>query len=170
MGTLIRMARKGDAKGVVAFWNDAFKGGHLKYTGTNRLRDKEDIRRYEKRYSEKNRNNFVFIAINSEGKIVGSCFFGCINSGRLRHRGEAGWSVHQNYSGKGIGTLLLEATLKEAKRREFKRVEAEAAVENIASVRLAKKLGFKIEGRKKAGMLLDDGKYIDTYIFGKILR
>ena len=60
--------------------------------------------------------------------------------------------------------------MKEAKRKGFRRIEAEAAVENAGSVKLAKKCGLKIEGRKKAGLLLDDGRYVDTYIFGKILR
>jgi RimJ/RimL family protein N-acetyltransferase len=34
---------------------------------------------------------------------------------------------------------------------------------------MALKCGFKIEGIKKKAMLMDDGKYIDTYIVGKIL-
>jgi RimJ/RimL family protein N-acetyltransferase len=72
--------------------------------------------------------------------------------------------------GMGIATKLVEATLKEAQRRGFTRAEAEAAVKNTASVKLAVRCGFKIEGKRKNGLLLDDGKYADTYLFGKILR
>jgi RimJ/RimL family protein N-acetyltransferase len=164
------MARKGDAKGVVIFWNDALKSGHLKYTGNNRRRGKADIKKFDERYSKRKRGSFSFLAINKEGRIIGASSFDSGRHGRTRHRGEVGWSVHQDYLRKGIGTKLLKAMLKEAKKRGFKKVEAEAAVENTASVRLAKKLGFKIEGRKKVGLILDNGKYVDTYIFGKILR
>lgn len=56
-----------------------------------------------------------------------------------------------------------------AKAQGYKRIEAEAALENVSSVRLAKKFRFKVEGKRKAGLLLDDGRYVDTYIFSKML-
>lgn len=34
---------------------------------------------------------------------------------------------------------------------------------------MALRCGFSIEGTKKKALLTDDGKYIDTYIVGKIL-
>ena len=52
---------------------------------------------------------------------------------------------------------MLRAVLKEAKMRGFKRVEAEIAIENVASVRLAKRCGFHLEGRRTAGLVLDSG-------------
>jgi len=52
----------------------------------------------------------------------------------------------------------------------FKRAEAEIAVPNKASVKIAQKTGFKIEGRKEKSFLLDNGKYVDGYIVGKVLR
>jgi len=170
MEVSIRMARKGDAKGVVAFWNEALNSGHLKYTGNNRRRGKADIKKFDESYSKRNRGSFSFLALSGEGKIIGVSSFDSGRYGRTRHLGGMGWSVHQSYTRKGIGTMLLRAVLEEAKRRGFKRAEAEAAVENIASVRLAKRLGFRIEGRKKAGLVLENGRYVDTYIFGKILR
>jgi len=39
----------------------------------------------------------------------------------------------------------------------------------MASLRVAEKLGFKIEGKKEKGLLLDNGKYEDVYILGKLL-
>jgi RimJ/RimL family protein N-acetyltransferase len=164
----IRIARKGDAKGVVACWNDALNKGHLKYTGTNTRRGKADIKRFEDSYTKT--NSFTFVAITDKGEIVGVSSLSCNTRGRTRHRGGLGWTVHPAYSRRGIGTKLVRAVLREAKRRKFKKVEAEVATENAASVQLAKKLRFKIEGRKKAGLLLDNGRYADTYLFGKILK
>ena len=70
----------------------------------------------------------------------------------------------------GIGTKLLKAVLLQAKKRGFKKAQAEAAVANIASFKIAKKCGFKVEGRIKKGLLLDNGKYVDSYLFGKVLK
>ena len=74
-----------------------------------------------------------------------------------------------DYARKGIATKIVREAIYEAEKRNIKRLEAEVATENIPSIKLARKFNFKIEGRRKKGILLDDGRYIDTYIFGKIL-
>lgn len=168
MPVSIRLARTGDAKAFVESWNESFRMGHLRYTGTQQ-RNKEDIKNFEERSSENRRNQFAFVAVENH-KIVGSCGFSGSARGRTRHRGELGWFVHPDHVGKGIATKLVAAVLREARRRDFKRVEAEIVVENAASVRLAKKFRFRLEGRRKAGIVLDDGRYTDTLIFGKLLR
>jgi len=168
MGVSIRVATKADAKAFVQSWNASFRKGHLRYTGTQK-RTRDDIKKFEKRYAEKRRDQFTFVAV-ADDKIVGNCSFTGDAHGRTRHRGEVGWYVHHEYVGKGIATKLLAAVLREARRRGVKRVEAEIAVENTASIRLAKRFRFTLEGRRKAGIVLDDGRYVDTLIFGKILR
>lgn len=170
MQITIRKAKKGDAKGFVNFWNEGFRRGHFKYTGAM-LRGKEDIKKFEGVYSKNKNNQFTFFAIDSKtGKIVGVCSFVAKEKGRTRHMGESAFATHPDYSRKGIGTKLLRTVLNEAKKRGFKRIEIEAALDNIASIRLARKFGFEIEGKKKAGFILDNGKYVDTYILGKILK
>lgn len=169
MSVSIRLARKGDAEEFVDSWNESFRTGHLRYTAT-RHRDRSSIKRFEDRFSKNKRNAFSFVAVTNTGTIVGSCGLDARERGRTRHRGELGWVVHHDYVGRGIATRLLRAVLREAKRRGFKRVEAEVVVENRASVRLARKFEFHLEGRRKAGILLDSGRYLDTYLFGKTLR
>jgi len=167
----IRLAKKGDAKGVIAYRNELMKKGFGKYLSRNWILGANDTRRYGRTYAAGKKNELIFVAVDKRtGKIVGNCSFFAEDRGRTRHRGKLGWAVSPTYFKKGIATKLVNATLKEAKRRGFTRAEAEAAVKNVASVRLAKKCGFKIEGRRKNGLLLDDGGYADTYLFGKILR
>ena len=163
----IRLAQKGDAKAFVDSWNDSFRKGHLRYTATQR-RKREDVRRLDARYSE-NKKNLMFVAVG-DGAIIGTCGLTADARGRTRHRGELGWYVHYDYVGKGIGARLLAAALREARKRGFKRVEAEIAIENTASIRLARRFRFRLEGRRKAGILLDDGRHVDTLIFGKVFR
>lgn len=171
MNILIRKAKIGDAKGRADMWNAGIRNKFLTYTGSNNKKTKKDIKKWEKRIAAKSNGDFTFVAVDKKKNIiVGSASFSGSKMGRARHRGELGWIVHPDYSGQGIATKLVKAILKEAKNRGFKRAEAEAAIENIPSVKLAKKLGFSIEGIKKKGLLLDDGRYVDTYIFGKIIN
>jgi len=170
MKIIIRKAKEGDAKGVVEVMNYGIRTGFNMYTGTNQERDEKWIEKAEKVYTENKKEQIIFVAADNENnQIVGTCSFSAKDKGRLRHRGDMGWVVHQNYIGKGIGTKLLRATLAEAKKRGFKKAQAEATVANIASFKIAKKCGFKVEGKMKKGLLLDNGKYVDSYLFGKVL-
>lgn len=171
MMIIIRKAKKGDEKGIAKSFNEGLRKGFNKYTGSNFYFNKKKIKDMEKEFSKYNKHRCSYVAIDKDKKkIIGSCVFHGKERGRLRHRVDCGWGVHPDYTKRGIGTKLVRELLKEAKRRGFKRAEAEVASENITSIKMAKKLGFKTEGRKKAGLLRDDGKYVDTYILGKILR
>ena len=171
MRILIRKAKKGDGKAFCEYWNEGLKRKFFVYNGGNQLRKKKDIAKADKRYASQDKHNMAFLALDKEtGKIIGACSYFGKGTGRTRHRVELGWSVHPDYVGKGIATSLLGEALKVAKKKGFRRAEAEAAVENVASAKLAKKCGFKIEGKRKAGLLLDNGKYVDTYLFGKLLK
>jgi RimJ/RimL family protein N-acetyltransferase len=151
--------------------NEGYYNGFNNMVGTNRLLTGKDIKRFNKMYASKKKNSLIVMAVDDKtDKIVGVASFGGEEKGRVRHRVEAGWSVRLGYARRGIATRLLKRIIVEARRRGFKRIEAECAVINTASVRLAKKCGFKIEGRKSAGLLLDNGKYVDSYILGKLLR
>jgi len=170
MEIVIRKARKGDGQQVAEVANYNLDSGFNVYAGYNSSRDKDWVKKANKSYSENKQNEFVMVAIDKvTRKIVGfSKFYG--GKGRLRHRGDIGWSVHRNYAGKGIGTMLLKAVLYEAKKRGFKKAQAEAAIDNAASIKIAEKCGFTLEGKIKSGILLDNGKYMDTYLFGKFLK
>lgn len=146
-GIIIRKVIPSDAKGVIESFNEGLQHGFNSYTGSNALRGKKDIAKYRKRYSAKNKDEFTFTAADKcTGKIAGVCnFHGGKRDSRIRHRGEVGWGVHPDYARKGIGTILLRAVLKEARKRGYKKVQAEAAVMNAATVRLDKRRGFRIE-------------------------
>ena len=166
---VIRRATKEDAEAFLALWNRNFRRGHLKLTATL-LRDRADVARFRARHSGRNPNEYSFVAFASGTKLVGVCGFSARARGRTRHRGELGWLVDRDYVGRGIATALLGEVLKEAKKRGFKRVEAEIAVGNPVSIRLARRFGFRLEGRRAAGLALDSGRYMDTYLFGKQLK
>ncbi len=163
----IRRAKPSDAKCIVEMMSSGLKRGMWKYTGTDKIR-KDRV--------EKTKANYLsglvrgFIALDTQKDIVvGSCTYHFKKRGRLRHKIEVGWGMHPDYEGQGIATKLLTAALADAKKRKFIKAEAEIAVPNKGSLRLAQKCGFLVEGRKKKGLLLDTGKYVDLWVVGKIL-
>ncbi|HOW37042.1 MAG TPA: GNAT family N-acetyltransferase [Candidatus Pacearchaeota archaeon] len=167
---IIRKAKLGDEYGIVDIIREGLKRKTSNYTGTRKI-TQDKVEKTKKSLESKHPEGYHFVAVDkSTNKIVGSLWFGFRgNHSRLRHRGELGWGVHPDYQGKGIATKMLTEALKFAKKKGFKRAEAEMAIENKASWKLALRCGFKIEGTKKKAMLTDDGRYIDTYIVGKIL-
>jgi RimJ/RimL family protein N-acetyltransferase len=168
---IIRKAKPGDEKSVAEMVAEGLKRKIWLYNGSNTIPDEKKIEKMRKRYEEWGKNNFVFLAINKNTKkVVGSITadFKKVGS-RIRHRIDCGWGVHPDYMGQGIATKLLKTLLAYSKKDGFKRAEAEMAIENIGSWKLAKKCGFKIEGTKKKALLTDDGRYVDTYIVGRWL-
>lgn len=168
MKLLIRKAKPGDEIKVAEMINEGIKRDFWKYTCTDALIDKAKLKKMRANYQDK-KDVYLLAIYPLNKKVVGSIFLHLKSKGRTKHRGEMGWGIHPNYSGIGVASKLMKKIIGEAKKRKLIRLEAEVAVKNIASIKLAKKYGFKIEGRKKAGLLLDDGKYVDTFILGRIL-
>ena len=130
-----------------------------------------DARALNKQYSTGRGNNFGFIALDQNSrKIVGVCFFSARSEGRTRHKGEVSCGVDPDYLMQGIGTKLLKKTISKASKTGFERVEAEVAKGNTASRKLAERCGFKLEGIKRNGLILDDGTYMDVYVYGMLIQ
>ena len=164
---LIRKAKPGDEKDLGKMFKEGLKRKFFIYTGTNKNPDAKKLKKWRKQY--KDPLHLRFVAIDKDTlKVIGSAG-GTKLTGRKRHMADLGWMVHPDYQGKGIATKLLQKCIEESKKQGLKRLEAELAMENNASFKLAKKCGFKIEGKKIKGLLLDDGRYVDTYLVGRIL-
>ena len=164
----IRKAKLGDEIGISQMVKAGLKRNTWKYTGTNKY-TKKKLENLRNSLSAKSTSRH-FVAIDSKtNQIVGSSSYEFRRVGRLRHRVELGWGVHPDFAGQGLGTKLLNFALEDAKKKGFRRAEAEMAIKNIGSWKMALKCGFKIEGTKKKALLTDEGKCIDTYIVGKLL-
>lgn len=166
----IRKAKLGDEKGIAEMVKESIKDRSWSHIGDNKPLSRERIKRIRNELSLKRPDTFRFVAIDTQNKkLVGVASF-TVRRGRLSHRVKVFWAVHVNYFGRGIGTKIVRKMLSEAKNMGFVRADTEITVNNTSSIKLAKRLGFKIEGRKKKGVRMDNGKYVDTYVIGKVLR
>lgn len=86
---------------------------------------------------------------------------------KMKHRGGLGISVKKSFWSRGIGGLLLQAILTEAKRAGYEQVELEVMSENDRAVRLYEKSGFVAYGRRPCAVKLRDGRYMDEILMQK---
>jgi ribosomal-protein-alanine N-acetyltransferase len=109
------------------------------------------------------------ITRRGEDQVIGLCGFNYWD--RKHNRAAIGYDLARAYWGQGIGTEAVSAIVRFGfERMRLNRIEAEALVDNTASVRLLEKLGFQREGARREFTLEDDGAYHDGGIFGLLRR
>jgi [ribosomal protein S5]-alanine N-acetyltransferase len=110
----------------------------------------------------------TMVITDKEDKIIGSVSF--FKSIPYFNGFEIGFNINDPQKrGKGIGTeatLLFIAYLFEVK--EMNRLQATTLTENISSIRVLEKCGFKLEGRARQAVF-NRGRYMDVNIYS-ILR
>ncbi|QDK37621.1 GNAT family N-acetyltransferase [Bdellovibrio sp. NC01] len=105
----------------------------------------------------------LLLVAKIDGKIVGMTDFKVGGRRRIAHHGMLGLSFVPEYTGKGLGRLLMNELISWAQANP--RVEAlrlEVHSKNTPAVTLYEKLGFKIEGRQIKGIKFDDDSYDDV--------
>lgn len=104
-----------------------------------------------------------------DGRVVGHAGLICrANSPRRMHAGEIGMAVHRDWTGKGVGSALLEALVNLSDQwLNLGRIELFVFVDNEPAIGLYRKFGFEIEGTHK-NFAFRDGKFVDTYSMARI--
>lgn len=112
--------------------------------------------------------DFMIVAI-LDGELVGGCSVMAYNGHiKTRHRSSLGISVMQKAWG-GLGTAMIEASLRQAKENGFEQVELGVFEDNLRARRLYEKLGFQEQGRTLRAFRLKDGTYLDEMQMVKFL-
>ncbi len=90
------------------------------------------------------------IVARSEDSILGWAALSPVSS-RCVYKGVAEVSVYVStqHAGKGIGSLLLHSLVKESEKHGYWTLQAGIFPENLASMRLHEKHGFRIVGRRE---------------------
>lgn len=128
----------------------------------------------EKKYLENclsgiKNNSSVRLLAFSDGKLIGNSDI-VLGKGAMAHVGHFGIVVAKEFRGQGIGTLLTQLTLQEAKKhlKGIHIVILGVFASNPAAIRLYKKFGFRHYGTIPKG-LYRRGKYIDDlYMYRRI--
>ena len=125
----------------------------------------------EKKYiKENNDSNSDLLLIGMlDGKHVGNCSLMGNHARRLKHRTSLGIVLYLEYTGLGIGRIMIEEVCKIAKENGIEQVELEVAANNRNAISLYEKLGFEKIGTLPNNMKYADGTYTDVHFMVKYL-
>ncbi len=113
--------------------------------------------------------NSIMLLAEMGRSIVGQLGLHGSRRRALRHAAELGMMVSKDWRGQGIGTALMERAITWAKGTGvLKRIELKVYVRNAPALRLYKKFGFQVEGRRERAVM-EDGEWVDDYIMALLL-
>jgi L-amino acid N-acyltransferase YncA len=89
----------------------------------------------------------IYVCHALDGKVIGGFYLKANFSGRSNHIANAAYMIRHPHQGKGIGSLLVKASLHFAKNLGFQAMQFNMVLsQNTIAVRLYEKLGFNIIG------------------------
>jgi len=80
---------------------------------------------------------------------------------RVRHIGDLFIVIGQKYWNNGLGSLLLEEVVEWA--------QASGILRRLQLTVQTQQQGFVIEGRQERGAYIEEGKFIDVYLMGRLI-
>ncbi len=113
-------------------------------------------------------NHPQFVAI-LEGRVIGWCDILPKRRPVFSHSGILGMGIVSEFRGKGIGTSLIEATLKKAWEQNLVRIELTVFTDNKPAIHLYEKIGFCVEGELRDDIFVD-GRYKNSLMMAIVDR
>ena len=106
----------------------------------------------------------------SQEKVVGMAILHFSSRDEIKHKAEYGIVIHDEYQGRGLGTILTKLMIEIAKIKGLKKIGLSVYTHNESGFHVYKKCGYDVEGLLKMEhwhYLLE--KYVDCYRMGIIL-
>ena len=109
--------------------------------------------------------------LESKGKILGTYFIKPNHPDLGSHIANAGYMVHPDYHGQGIGKLLCEHSMAEAEKHGFIAMQFNMVVStNEGAIKLWQKCGFRIIGTIPKAFDHQSLGLVDAHIMYKDLK
>lgn len=107
----------------------------------------------------------IYVCHTSSGEVVGGFYIKANFPGRSKHIANAAYMIKDAYRGKGIGTLLIKASLSFARDLGFRALQFNMVFsQNLNAIHIYKKLGFSIIATVPTAIRNSDGSYQDGYV------
>ncbi len=125
----------------------------------------------EKKYIKENNDSALDLLLigTLDGKHVGNCSLMANHARRLKHRVSLGIVLYLEYTGLGIGKIMIEEVCSIAKEVGIEQIELEVATNNRNAISLYKKMGFEKIATLPNSMKYNDGTYSDVDFMIKYL-
>ena len=112
--------------------------------------------------------NPMMVALAGD-KVIGWCDVRREFFPSRAHRGTLGMGLLPEWRGRGLGQRLLEATLAQARRSGFKRIELDVYADNLRAIALYEKAGLVRERLLRDATLID-GVFRDAILMAIVER
>lgn len=113
----------------------------------------------------------TFVAVKGRERVLGMYKLVPNQLGRGSHVANASYMVSPNAQGVGIGRMLAEHSLEEARRQGYLAMQFNYVVStNTAAIHLWKRLGFSIVGTLPKAYRHRRLGYVDAYVMYKLLE
>ncbi|HGJ3661423.1 TPA: N-acetyltransferase family protein [Streptococcus pneumoniae] len=166
---LIREAEPKDAAELVAFLNRvSLETDFTSLDGDGILLTGEEMEIFLNKQASSDNQITLLAFLN--GKIAGIVNITADQRKRVRHIGDLFIVIGKRYWNNGLGSLLLEEAIEWAQVSGIlRRLQLTVQTRNQAAVHLYQKHGFVIEGSQERGACIEEGKFIDVYLMGKLI-
>jgi putative acetyltransferase len=159
-GLVLRALRPADAEALAALQNlPGFRDGTLRLPFTA----PEEVRAWMDRRAP----GGLSIVAELDGRLVASG--GLMRyAGRQAHVAQLGMGVHDDFTGRGIGTALLAAILDAADNwLAIRRIELTVYPDNARAIALYERHGFEREGLKRQDAFRA-GRHVDSLLMARL--
>ncbi|MFK7992600.1 MAG: N-acetyltransferase family protein [Granulosicoccus sp.] len=167
---LVRSAVPTDAQGFLDLWEvlDSETEFMLFEPGERKIAFDEQKKRLER--SVDSDNIAMFVLEDPLQAILAGFAAGFRNTNfRDNHKLHLVIGLRQRYTGKGLGSKLLDSIEEWALQRSIRRLELSVIVTNNRAIQLYKRHQFETEGTRKDSVQLKSG-FVDEYVMGKLLE
>ena len=159
-GLVLRAARLEDAEGLNALSN---LPGSMSGTLGLPFKSLATTRRQIEATPDDNTHLVALL----DGQVVGTAGLERFHR-RRRHVANLGMAVHDDFTGRGIGTALLAALVDAADNwLQIHRLELTVYVDNAPAIAIYRKFGFEIEGTHR-DYAFRNGHYVDVQAMARI--
>jgi putative acetyltransferase len=111
--------------------------------------------------------NDIQVLAEWRGRIIGNAGLHR-KVGRQLHAASLGIGIHDDFAGKGVGSVLLSALIDAADNwHDIRRIELSVFTDNTAGIHLYEKFGFQHEGILRQ-YAFRNGEYVDAYMMARI--
>ena len=159
----VRLATASDATAIARIYNQGIEDRIATFETEPRT-----VQQIEAQLAEKG-DRYPTVVVERDGKVVAWATVGSYRS-RACYAGTGEHSVYveRRHRGSGVGRIALEALCTEAERLGFVKLVSRIFPENVASLALHRKVGFREVGiYRRHGKL--DGEWRDCVIVEKLL-
>ncbi|MCR5753468.1 MAG: GNAT family N-acetyltransferase [Acetatifactor sp.] len=148
---LVRRVCAEDWKGLQSIWAEVAKTIYAQYDHPQDTSDENVKQRVERWASMAESMEHIFYVVCLKETVIGYVALNVRENGH-----EIGYCFHPDYYGKGYATESIIKILYALKERGISRIEAGTALNNIHSVRLLQRLGFKQVRTEKVSFYKDE--------------